>query len=598
MAKSIKVKIQKPKQSTAQRLNAVIKSCRDIMRKDRGLSSDAERLPMLTWLMFLKFWEDKETEFETEAELNNLPYTPIIASPYRWSDWSNNEKLSGDDLLFFINNEKQADDTFGLLAYLRSLGDSENERQRIVGSVFKDVMNRMVSGYLLREVVNKINEIHFNSSDEIHTLSQLYEGMLRDMRDAAGSAGEFYTPRAVVRFMIDRIDPQLGETILDPACGTGGFLVEAFEYLRNSEAGKNPNNYDFLHHHTLSGNEVKPLPYLLAQMNLLLHGLEKPKIFYQNALTQKEIKQISDDDRVSIILANPPFGGEEEKFVSEGFPEQTAETALLFLQLFIRKIKRKGVPLSVPFPKGSKESKTQGLLGGRAAIVVPNGTLFAEGAAGRIKRQLLKEFNLHTIVRLPDGVFAPYTDIPANLLFFTQGDQTEKIWFYEMTPPNGRKKYSKTNAIQNEDFDDIRTWWSERTENDAAWCVDFQAILAAKKEETKPILADADKCRSESNRLRKNLRENKDTLLEKEKNALERKIKESENKEKELRTRAEAIELNAYNLDLKNPNRKPDFEYSDPALLLEQILQDEARVFELLQSLHQDFQVKKEVGNE
>ncbi|NVM24280.1 MAG: N-6 DNA methylase, partial [Desulfobacterales bacterium] len=270
--------------------------------------------------------------------------------------------------------------------------------------------NRMINGYLLRDVINKVNGIHFSSTAEIHTLSHLYEAMLREMRDAAGDSGEFYTPRPVVKFMVEVINPQLGETVLDPACGTGGFLVEAYSHLEKQ--CKTVQDRRMLQEQSIFGQEAKPLPYMLSQMNLLLHGLEYPNIVYGNSLAVK-IQEIGDRDRVDIILTNPPFGGEEEAGIKANFPNdmQTSETALLFLQLIMRKLRR--------------PEKSQGKPG-RAAVVVPNGTLFGDGVCARIKEDLLKNFNLHTIVRLPNGVFSPYTNIPTNLLFFDRSGPTSE----------------------------------------------------------------------------------------------------------------------------------------------------------------------------
>src|SRR5256714_247832 len=382
-----------PAVTTAQQLGSIIKSARDIMRKDKGLSGDLDRLPMLTWIMFLKFLDDMEQMREEEAAFSGERFRPAIEPPYRWRDWAAQEGgITGDALIAFVNNDEavRPDGTRGpgLFAYLRSLqGADGGDRRDVIATVFKGTINRMINGYLLRDVINKVNGIHFTSSEEIHTLGHLYESMLREMRDAAGDSGEFYTPRAVVRFMVTVINPQLGETILDPACGTGGFLVEAFSNLQKQ--CKTVEDRETLQNRSIFGGEAKPLPYLLAQMNLLLHGLESPQINPANSLAVR-ITEIGDRDRVDIILTNPPFGGEEERGILANFPgdKQTAETALLFLQLIMRKIRRAPKP-------------------GRAAVVVPNGTLFGDGVCARIKEELLKEFDLHTIVRLPNGVFAP-----------------------------------------------------------------------------------------------------------------------------------------------------------------------------------------------
>lgn len=514
MAKKRKEK--KIKQETpAQRLSGIIKSCRNIMRKDKGMNGDGDRLPMLTWIMFLKFLDDNEQLQEVNAQLEGKKYNPAIASPYRWRDWAKNKTLTGDDLLAFISNEKVkfADRKvrIGLFYYLRGLqSETGTERKDVIATVFKGVTNRMINGYLLRDVVNKIDEIHFTNNEEVNTLSHLYESILKEMRDASGDAGEFYTPRPVVKFMVDMVDPKIGETILDPAAGTGGFLVETFEHLKKQ--AKKVEHKKTLQEKSIFGGEAKPLPYLLCQMNLLLHGLNYPNIDSGNSL-RIPIRDIGDKERVDIVLTNPPFGGEEEKGILNNFPDdkKTAETALLFLQLIMRKLKRK---------KPTNE-------GGRAAIVVPHGTLFADGIAARVKKQLVDEFNLHTIVRLGEGIFAPYTDIPCNLMFFQQGESTKEIWYYEILPPSDKKKYSKTKPIQHEEFTEIKKWWTKRKENDNAWKVKLKDI----------VLTD------ENGKL-----------------------------------------LNV-NLDIKNPNRKGEFEYRDPSELVSSIMEKEKIVMHLMKEI-------------
>lgn len=453
--------------TTAQQLGSIIKSARQIMRKDKGLSGDIDRLPILTWVMFLKFLDDLEQMRETEAVLEGRDFQPAIEPPYRWRDWAAVEGgITGEELIAFINQEQavlpDGNEGPGLFAYLRSLqGANGGDRRDVIATVFKGLQNRMLNGYLLRDVIDKIDGIHFNSSEEMHTLSRLYETMLREMRDAAGDSGEFYTPRPVVRFMVEVTNPQLGETILDPACGTGGFLVEAMNHLEAQ--CQTVEQRETLQNASLYGGEAKPLPYLLVQMNLLLHGLEYPRIDPENSL-RFPLREIGDKDRVDVILTNPPFGGEEEKGILGNFPEdmQTAETAMLFLQLIMRKLKRPG--------HGSET-------GGRAAVVVPNGTLSADSVAARIKAELLKQFNLHTVVRLPEGVFSPYTDIPANLLFFDRSGPTKDIWYYQVPPPEGRKKYTKTKPMEYGDFSDALEWWSKRSETPNAWKVAASDLL-------------------------------------------------------------------------------------------------------------------------
>ena len=311
--------------TSKQQLNSTIKSVRDLLRKDAGLSGDTDRLPQLTWLLFLKNFDD--FEYAQEEEQGDV-YEPIIAAPYRWRDWAavedRTQRLTGDKLLDFVNNH--------LLPYLaRISGTSDRDIRTIVGTIFQGTYNRVRSGYILREVVDKLSAINFNSSDDIHTVSLFYESMLREMRDSAGNAGEFYTPRPVVRFIIDRLAPKLEERILDPACGTCGFLVEAYEHLRKS--ARSPEQHRLLQD-TLMGIEKKSMPYLLGVMNLLLHGVEYPNIVERNSLSTN-IRQIRDVDRVDVVATNPPFGGEEERGILNNFPEgmRTSETALLYFQI-------------------------------------------------------------------------------------------------------------------------------------------------------------------------------------------------------------------------------------------------------------------------
>lgn len=511
-------------QTTAQQLGSLIKSARDIMRKDKGLNGDLDRLPQLTWVMFLKFLDDMEQIREQEAKLKGERFRPAIEKPYRWRDWAAEpEGITGDDLMAFVNHDEAVRPDgkrgTGLLAYLRSLQSRNgHDRRDVIANVFDGIQNRMVSGYLLRDVINKVHGIHFSSSEEIHTLAHLYESMLREMRDAAGDSGEFYTPRPVIQFMVAVTNPQLGETVLDPACGTGGFLVEAFDHL--SKQVKKVQHRRTLQEKSIFGQEAKPLPYMLAQMNLLLHGLDFPKINYDNSLARK-VTEIGDRDRVNIILTNPPFGGEEESGIKNNFPadKQTSETALLFLQFIMRLLKRpeknKGIP-------------------GRAAMIVPNGTLFGDGVCARIKEELLTSFNLHTIVRLPNGVFAPYTSIPTNLLFFDRSGKTRRIWYYEIPLPEGRKNYTKTKPMQFEDFTDCIKWFikKQRDENDHAWKVAVEDVL--KSDEDGNLLS--------------------------------------------------------VNLDVKNPNSQKALEHLPPEQLAADILDKERQIIEIMEEIKAELQ--------
>jgi type I restriction enzyme M protein len=485
--------------SSKEQLNSTIKSVRDLLRKDAGLAGDTDRLPQLAWLLFLKNLDD--FEYAQEEELGE-EYEPVIAHPYRWRDWATVEdktqRRTGDELLEFVNND--------LIPYLaRISGSGEHDIRTIIGTIFQGTYNRVRSGYILREVVDKLSTINFNSSDDIHAVSHFYESMLREMRDAAGDAGEFYTPRPVVRFIIDRLAPKLGERILDPACGTCGFLVEAYEHLR--EAARSPELHRQLQD-SLLGIEKKSMPYLLGVMNLQLHGIEYPNIVERNALSTN-IRQIRDADRVDVVATNPPFGGEEERGILNNFPEgmRTSETALLYFQYVMAILKRPG---------------------GRCGIVLPNGFLFGGGVAAEVKRQLLNRFKLHTIVRLPNGVFAPYTGIPTNLVFFEACEPdceepcTREVWYYELPLPEGRNSYSKTKPLQFEEFADCIVWWDKREENERAWKVPVGQILT-----------------------------------------------------------------NECNLDIKNPNNKKDFEHLLPEQLVEDILKKEQRIAEIMEEIKQ-----------
>lgn len=441
--------------TTEQRLSSVIKRIRDLMRTDPGLNGDLDRLPQLCWLLFLKAFDD----LEQDREVADSEYTPLLDDRHRWSQWAGNDRFTGESLLAFVNDD--------LLPTLANLGSQETSGGLAtrVGDVFDGVENRMRSGYQLREVLNELNKVHFASRDDIHTMARLYESMLREMRDAAGDSGEFYTPRPVIRFMVERIDPTLKDTVLDPAAGTGGFLVETWEHLQGQATSVAKRNKL---QQSLRGIEKKPLPYLLMMMNLNLHEINEPNVTVGNSLSLLR-EDTSPRSRVDVVLTNPPFGGAESEDVVKAFPMhyQTAETAWLFVTAVIDKLKP----------------------GGRCGIVLPNGVLFGEGVGTRVKQRLLKECNLHTIVRLPEGVFSPYTSIPTNLLFFEKqqplpGDKynTEHVWYYEVPPPEGRKRYTKTKPMRFDEFADCTEWWGGteregRVENDYAWKVPVQQVI-------------------------------------------------------------------------------------------------------------------------
>ena len=431
---------------------SLIKSIQDVMRQDTGVDGDAQRISQLTWLLFLKVFD----ALEEELELTRDKYGSPIPEALRWRNWAADaEGMTGETLLDFVNSQ-----LFPGLKGLRA--DAQRDpRGFVVRSVFEDAYNYMKSGQLLRQVINKLNGIDFNRQAERHQFNDLYEKILKDLQ-SAGNAGEFYTPRAVTQFMVDQTDPQLGESVLDPATGTGGFLVCAIEHMRKQV--HNPAQEAQLQA-GIFGVEKKQMPHMLCVTNLMLHGIEIPsQIRHDNTLV-RPLRDYTAADRVNVVLTNPPFGGTEEPGIEQGYPAdvRTKETADLFLVLIKHILKP----------------------GGRAALVLPDGTLFGEGVKSRIKDQLLAECNLHTIVRLPNGVFAPYTGIKTNLLFFTKGQPTQHVWYYEHPYPTGVKNYNKTKPIRLEEFDAEKAWWgsaadgfASRVENEHAWKVSIEQIKA------------------------------------------------------------------------------------------------------------------------
>ncbi len=422
------------------------------MRKDAGVDGDAQRIGQIAWLLFLKIFDDQEQELE----LTHDNYQSPIPEALRWSSWAADpEGITGDTLLNFINN-----DLFGTLKELTT-HTGQTPRGFVVQSAFEDAYNYMKNGTLLRQMINKLNEIDFNRSADRHTFNDIYEKILKDLQ-SAGNAGEFYTPRVVTQFMVDMIDPKLGETILDPACGTGGFLSCSIEHVRNNYV-KSVEDREQLQK-AVHGVEKKQLPHLLATTNMLLHGIEVPnQIRHDNSLT-RPLRDYGPQDEIDVVVTNPPFGGMEEDGIEKNFGSfSTRETADLFLVLIMRRLKRDG----------------------RAAVVLPDGFLFGEGIKTRIKEKLLEECNLHTIVRLPNGVFNPYTGIKTNLLFFTRGGPTKELWFYEHPYPEGVKNYNKTKPMRFEEFQTEIDWWGDeadgfaaRVENEQAWKVGIDEIIA------------------------------------------------------------------------------------------------------------------------
>lgn len=432
-------------------ISNIIKSIQDIMRKDVGVDGDAQRLSQLVWMLFLKIFDDRETHWELLKDNYESP----IPKKYRWRNWASNpEGLTGDALKHFIDNEM-----FPVLQTLEVKG--EDKRAYVIRSVFEDAYNYMKSGQLIRQVINKIqSSIDFNKAQERHLFGDMYEQLLRDLQ-AAGNAGEFYTPRAITEFMVNMVNPKLGEKILDPACGTGGFLTSAIEHIRDKDV-KTVEDETFLQT-SIHGVEKKPLPHLLCTTNMILHGIDVPSNIKHDNTLAKPLISWGPNERVDVVITNPPFGGNEEDGIETNFPTlfRTKETADLFL-VFIMHILKKG---------------------GRAAIVLPDGFLSGENIKTHIKEKLLKDCNLHTIVRLPKTVFAPYTDIKTNLLFFTKGSSTKDIWFYEQKLPPGVKAYNKTKPMNINDLNDLVEWWGDysnnykkRDKNSLAWKINFQEI--------------------------------------------------------------------------------------------------------------------------
>lgn len=428
-------------------LKGILDSIRKIMWQDTGLNGDAQRIEQLGWMLFLKIFSDKDKELE----ILNDDYQSPIPAELHWEAWAgNDEGITGDELQAFVDQK--------LFPTLRNLPvglsqDLANQRALLVRGVFEGNNNYMKSGTNLRKVLNKLNEIDFNIAKDRHAFGELYETILKELQ-SAGKSGEFYTPRAITEFICERLNPQLGEKILDPSCGTGGYLTAAIEHLKQ-QANSVEERESIARN--IMGWEYKPLPYLLATTNLILHDMEVPNITFRDSLDQP-LSNYSERQRVDLILANPPFGGIVANNNENNFPQnfRTKESADLFLVLMIHLLKQ----------------------GGRAGIVLPDGSLTGEGVKQRVRQKLLEECNLHTIIRLPNSVFQPYATVATNLLFFTKGEATQTVWYYEHRLPAGQKSYSKTKTIQLQEFAPIQHWWTQRQESEVCWKVDIATIIA------------------------------------------------------------------------------------------------------------------------
>ena len=426
-------------------ISGIIKAIQDIMRKDVGVDGDAQRIGQMVWMFFLKILDDREEELE----LTDDNFKSALPEHLRWRNWAaDREGLTGEGLYDFVQ-----DTLFPKLKATVQVKGPQREQAIIIQRVFADAYNYMKSGTLLRQVINKINEVNFNNRDDWHTFGGIYEQILRDLQ-SAGNAGEFYTPRAVTKFIVNRVDPKLDEIVFDPACGTGGFLTCTIDHKKEHYAKTGAERKKLTK--TIRGVEKKPLPFMLCMTNMILHGIDSPSNIKLDNTLSKPYRDYGEKDRVHCIITNPPFGGMEEDGIEQNFPTglRTRETADLFMAVIIKLLKKHG----------------------RAAVVLPDGFLFGEGTKTKLKEMLLNECNLHTIVRLPNGVFNPYTGIKTNILFFTKGESTKEVWFYEHPYPEGVKNYNKSRPMRFEEFQSEIDWWGDeadgfkaRKETNQAW---------------------------------------------------------------------------------------------------------------------------------
>lgn len=427
-------------------LTNIINQCCDILRTDDGITGAWQYTEALSWILYLKFFDDKETERKEQAELNGDDYHPLLKKEFQWSVWTDPKRgKTGKELTKWIEES--------LIPYLASLkGSKEGDPRDIIAAIFKNVQNRVNSGFLLKDVIEKIQAIHFNVGEEAFSLSHIYEDLLRNMGEGGGNAGEYYTPRSLIKTVVQLIDPKIGETIYDPACGTCGFLVQSHLYLEPK--AKNPNARKILNNKTFFGKEKTPLPYVLGLMNMTLHGVDYPRIEKKNTL-QDDIRQIDDRDKYDIIIANPPFGGKEQELIQKNFPVESNATELLFLQHIEKSLKSVG----------------------RAAVVVPEGVLFQTNAAYQaVKKKLLTESNLHTVVSLPAGVFLPYSAVKTSVIFFDKSKRTKDVWFYEVKLIDD-KKLTKKSGIAEQHFAELLKLYKKRESTDHSWVVPVAKIL-------------------------------------------------------------------------------------------------------------------------
>jgi type I restriction enzyme M protein len=438
--------------TSKEQLRNIINRCCDILRTDDGITGSWQYTEALSWILYLKFFADKEKERKAIAELEGSEYHSMLRKEYRWEEWTDKRKgLTGNELIDFIS--RQDDTNPGLFQYLSTLqGAKEGDPRDIVSAIFRNIQNRVNSGYLLREVIDLIQDIHFDVGEETFSISHIYEGLLKDMGEGGGNAGEYYTPRALIKTMVELIAPKIGETVYDPACGTGGFLAQAHLYMEAK--AKTPDLRKILNNKTFFGNEKTPLPFVLCLMNLTLHGLDYPRISKENTLGS-DIRQIDDRDKFDVILANPPFGGKEQTIIQKNFPIESNATEILFLQHIEKKLRRNG----------------------RAAIVVPEGVLFQTNAAYKqVKEKLLRDCNIHTVVSLPSGIFLPYSAVKTSVIFLDKTKTTADVWFYEVGLIEG-KKLTKKSGVTEKHFEELITLYKTRQNTERSWLVPVAKIL-------------------------------------------------------------------------------------------------------------------------
>jgi type I restriction enzyme M protein len=560
-------------------LSTTIKSIQDIMRKDDGVDGDAQRIGQLTWMLFLKIYDQREDEWEDDAKDQGKKFKSVLPEECRWRNWAayqdGKPQIAATELIQYVNGtvfpklkELSVDGIKRAKGEIDEYVSAQKARAKVVREVFIDSNNYMKSGTLMLGVIEKLDEaINFHDLKSREQLGDIYEQILNDLR-SAGNAGEFYTPRAVTSFMVQMVNPQLKkrETVLDPACGTGGFLTATIDHFKKQLTKKSSADDKKAIEECIWGIEKKQLPHLLCVTNMLLHGIDVPsQIEHRNTLA-KGWNDWSFNERVDCVITNPPFGGMEDDGVGNDYPSdvRTRETADMFLTLIVKKLLKDK---------------------GRGAVVLPDGTLFGEGVKGKVKELLLRECNLHTIVRLPNGVFNPYTGIKTNLLFFTKGKPTETIWFYEHRYPQGVKSYSKTKPLRLEELQPIAEWWgkevngfADRVETDQAWKVDFESLKVEAEAKAKPHWDRAEALGNEAAALNDQVKELRAAAKAESKPAkkkpLEERVAELEQKLESVRQQAKDAQAAGdrhywpiYNLDIKNP-RAIEEESHDPDKLL------------------------------